>query len=263
MKKILFNCLVFLSLLAIGLRFGLKPVYSVLGYQDRAGLKITSNPSAKIVLNGNQVGKTPFEDDNLTSGNYHLKLDADTTSWEGDVSLNKGTLTVVNRELDSSITPAGEILTLVSGSGALVTSSPQSAELLIDGKDMGITPLSLSELNPGEHEFTLTSDHYSKRGIKAKVPDNMKLWLDMDLSLIQVSTEGLAALPEASATAVVKNTPNGFLRVRDQPSLSGAEIGRVNEGDSLVILETQAGWVKVQLSNGSSGYVSSDYLQKQ
>ena len=61
---------------------------------------------------------------------------------------------------------------------------------------------------------------------------------------------------------LVKNTPTGFLRVRDKPSLNGLEIGRVNPGEKLILLEELSGWVRIRMANEKEGYVSSAYISK-
>jgi len=57
-------------------------------------------------------------------------------------------------------------------------------------------------------------------------------------------------------------TPTGFLRLRDKPSLAGAEIGQVKEGETFAYLEEQPGWVKIRVPNPPlDGWVSSQYVK--
>jgi uncharacterized protein YgiM (DUF1202 family) len=58
-------------------------------------------------------------------------------------------------------------------------------------------------------------------------------------------------------------TPTGFLRVRDQASLNGAEIGQVKPGETYALLDEQTGWYQIKLTNGKTGWISSQYAQKQ
>lgn len=65
---------------------------------------------------------------------------------------------------------------------------------------------------------------------------------------------------ETLAATVTKDTI-----VRDQPSISGNEVCSVLSGTSLNVTEcnfanTKDGWYKVQLSNGSTGWVNSGYI---
>jgi uncharacterized protein YgiM (DUF1202 family) len=57
-------------------------------------------------------------------------------------------------------------------------------------------------------------------------------------------------------------TPTGFLRVRDQASLGGAEIGQVKPGETYTLLDEQSGWYKIKFNN-KEGWISSQYAQKQ
>lgn len=60
---------------------------------------------------------------------------------------------------------------------------------------------------------------------------------------------------------IVSDTPTGFLRVRSTPN--GEEIAKVNMGDKLPFVDEQNGWYKVQLEDGTEGWVSKEYSAKQ
>jgi len=64
-----------------------------------------------------------------------------------------------------------------------------------------------------------------------------------------------------TATAKIKATPFGWLRVRETPSLNGAEIARVNSGESYKILERGEGWIKIRVSDTVEGWVSEAYVE--
>lgn len=266
MKKLLFSCLVGFSLVILLIYFGSKPMLDALGYQARSGLKITSYPEASVFINGEAQGKTPFEDDNLTSGEYQVKLVSTDSSWQGLVRLTRGTVTVVNRELSPKTgVSSGETLTLDDGGGVIITSTPDQALVSINGKPYGKTPLSVSNLEPGGYTFLLEHDNYLKRSIKATLPTGKFLHLEVDLALTEANLATSVTQPAVSTLPklIVLQTPTGYLRVREKPSLSGAEIGKVSPGDNLTYIEEVPGWYKVRLENGTEGYVSSSYIQKQ
>ncbi len=58
----------------------------------------------------------------------------------------------------------------------------------------------------------------------------------------------------------VQETPTGFLRLRETPN--GKEIGQLNPGEELVLIEEKNGWYKVEVKTGESGWVSSKYVSK-
>ncbi|MCL4366784.1 PEGA domain-containing protein [Patescibacteria group bacterium] len=268
MKRNFFLFLVLLSLIILLVRFSSENFMDMLGKEQKAGIKVTSLPSgAKVLLDGLEVGQTPYQNESLEPGEHNLQLVATSGAWLNRVNLNGGTLTVVNRELGGGeASSSGEVLTLVKGSGVVITSQPSGADVQIDGKLSGQTPLSVASLIPGEHIFLLSHDNYLKRSIRALIPNKMTLNIDVDLAMSELTLAQTAAkiapTTVVSAKLVVGPTPNGFLRVRDQPSTSGKEIARAKTGDSLVMLAEDQGWYKVRLADGTEGYVSADYVQK-
>lgn len=260
----LFLILIVLSIFSLIIKFGTKPVYSLLGYQPKAGLKITSLPESTVYLNQESVGKTPYINEELLEGEYQVKLESGDKKWEGSVKLNTGTVTVLNRELSESLaSSSGEVLHLYEGKGVVITSAPTGASVEIDGKMNGHTPLSVNNLSNGEHTFLLKHPNYLPRSVRATMPDNLLLNIHVDLSIsdsVEVNTPAPTIVVQQKV--VVTDTPTGFLRVRDNPSVLGKEVTRVKPGDELILLEETQGWSKVRLQDETEGYVSSDYLEK-
>lgn len=265
MKKALLLFLVLLSLFALLVRFSGQLSETLLGIKVKSGISVMSEPAdAYVFLNGVEVGKTPYEDQSLEPKEYLLKLEKNGMIWQGKVSLKAQTLTVVNRELsEDQEFSAGEILTLDKGKGVTIISNPSSAEVEVDGKLLGTTPLAL-DISKGEHTISVSHPNYLKRSIKALIPDNFNLTVSIDLALSEADLTTIATPPiKTTPELKVKDTPTGFLRVRDKPTLSGKEIARVKPGDTLVLLEEQSGWDRVRLADGTEGYVSSTYIEKQ
>lgn len=70
---------------------------------------------------------------------------------------------------------------------------------------------------------------------------------------------GDEALAQSVSTRVAfVNTEN--LNIRDDVSTEGAVLGQVNDGDRLLVVSEQEGWVEVATDEGN-GYVSSDYVE--
>lgn len=266
MKKVVFTSIVLVSLLILALRFLPVSIFNLLGIQVKAGLKVISTPEqATVFIDGVEVGKTTYQNENLKVGQYKIKLVSDGAVWQGDVGLTAGMMTVVNRELsDSPASASGEILTLQPGQGIIVISTPQDAVVEIDGKSYGRTPLLVSDIEPGEHTFLISHNGYLKRSIRATLPKDLSLQLSVDLALSELDlTNGNIPAVTTVTKLIVRQTPTGFLRVRDKPSLSGVEIGRVNSGEDLILVKELSGWDKARLNDGTEGYVSSVYVQKQ
>lgn len=264
MKKVLIWILVFISLMVLLLRFSEKGAELLLGIKKTSGISIFSEPSGAIVfLDSREVGKTPFEDKNLEVKDYEVKIEKEKAIWQGKVRLTSGTVTIINRDLASDqASSAGEILTLDKGRGITVISNPPDSDVEIDGRSYGKTPLTIN-IEPGEHTILVGHSNFLKRSIRANLPDNFNLTVSTDLALSEadlatISTPVITQTPQV----LVKETPTGFLRVRDKPSLNGKEIGKVTPGDKLILLEEQGSWDRVRLSNNTEGYVASTYVEK-
>ena len=61
----------------------------------------------------------------------------------------------------------------------------------------------------------------------------------------------------------VLDTPTGFLRVRADSSIASSEIGRVSPGDSLELVGEKEGWFEIKMTNGKTGWISSQYAKKE
>lgn len=262
MKKTILLILVFISVLFLALGFGGFVSDQLFKSSSKGGVKISSSPAATVYLNNQQVGMTPYQNESLSAGEHRIKIGSSSASWQGQVQVTQGTLTVVNRELaDNQASSSGEALVLSAGSGVVITSTPTDSSVEIDGKTVGRTPLSVSSLVAGDHTFTLSHDGYLKRSIRAYLPDKLKLSLDADLAISEADLSAVGTpLVQIAQQLVVLNTPTGFLRVRDKPSLVGAEIGRLTVGEIVTLIEQQGNWSKVNLSNGKQGFVSSEYV---
>lgn len=265
MKKILIWLLILLSIVVLLIRYSSKIGEVLLNVKQRGGISILSTPTdATVYLDDKQVGKTPFEDKNLDIKKYTVKIEKDSGVWQGIVRLIPQTMLIINRDLASEqASSSGEILTLDKGRGITVVSNPSDTEVEIDGKSYGKTPLSVN-IQSGEHTILLSHPNYLKRSIKAVLPAGFNLTVTVDLALSEADLTAISA-PVVTQTpeVLVKQTPTGFLRVRDQASLNGKEIAKVNVGEKLVLLEELAGWDRVRLPNGIEGFVSSSYVEKQ
>ena len=263
-KKTIIWILVLLSAVVLLIRYSSKIEDVFLGLKQKSGISVQSSPdSATVYLDGKEVGKTPFEDKNLDVKQYAVKVDKDGAIFQGNIKLIDGTMTLINRDLaKDSASSAGETLTLDKGKGITLISNPSDAEVEIDGKSVGKTPTSIN-LEIGEHTILVSHPNYLKRSIKATLPKDFNLTISVDLALSEADLTTISA-PVITQTpeVIVKSTPTGFLRVRDQGSLLGKEIAQIKVGERLVLLEELSSWDRVRLSNGTEGFVSSSYVEK-
>lgn len=264
MKKIILLILVLISILILLVKFGTKPISTLLGVKENSGIRVLSQPDgATVLVDGVEVGKTLYESNSLEATEHTVTIQNSNASWTGKVKLFGGSVTVVNRELSQdTASSAGEILTLERGKGVTIISNPADSEVEIDGKYYGKTPIS-QEIASGEHTFNISHSSYLKRSIRAFLPEDYNLTISVDLALSEADLSAINT-PVITTTpmVVIKNTPTGFLRVREKASTAGKELAQVKPGDELVLLEEEGNWYKIRLENGTEGYISSTYATK-
>lgn len=59
----------------------------------------------------------------------------------------------------------------------------------------------------------------------------------------------------------VKDTPTGYLNVRQAPSTGGALITQILPGEKFIVLEKQPSWYKLRLKDGQEGWAAKQYLR--
>ncbi|MEK7581434.1 MAG: PEGA domain-containing protein [Patescibacteria group bacterium] len=238
---------------------------SLIGTAKPAALQVTSTPEASVFLDGKHLGKTPFFSDQLKSGSYTLKVTASEASYISKIDLYPSTLTVVNRELNNNLmAQSGEILWLEKGKNdVFIASNPTDAEITIDGKYKGKTPLIITDLENGDHKVGISKGQgFIDREFAIKTSSKYKLvasvTLASELAKNPTSTESVKTdTPEVE----IAKTPQGYLKVRKEPVLDSAEIGRVNTGDKLEIIQETEDWIKISFE-GKLGWISKQYTKK-
>lgn len=259
-------------------------------------LRVDSEPAATIFLDNKNIGRAPFKD-KVAAGNYTIKLVPDSTtsqlaSWEGNIVVGPNLLTYVNASLkESELSSSVDVLWLEKISSKLselsVTTNPDGATVLVDDTTRGVTPVSISDVIPGDHTVTVTSVGFLTRTLKIRTTEGYRLITTMKLGLAPGGT-----VPEASPTPTlsptgsvtptpknatssastqpdpakpfltIKDTPTGFLRVRMEPSTSATEAARVNPGEKYTILDSQNGWYEIRYDSTNTGWVSGQYADK-
>lgn len=282
-KLLLLTVLVTLFGLFVGVKF------LILDKQNEFGsLKVLSSPSATVFLDNVAVGKTtPFED-RVKVGEYLIKLipqgeATQTASWQGRIKINKNALTYVNRELGSSdVTSAGEIFTVAKmetrpksdGYGEIyVETDPIGAIVYLDNDEKGVSPVLLGDVVKGTHELSIFIPGFFRRTQKVNVDGEYRVTAQIKLAIDQsqkrASSSASLKKPDATASAQkaeakqvqIKDTPTGFLRVREEPTTSASEVAQVKPGDKFSVVEEQEGWYKIEYEQGKQGWISSEYAE--
>ena len=243
------------------------------------GIFIETNPASAVFINGEQMGRTPYRD-TRKSGEVTIKLipesfETPLAPYETKINLVSGVETVIKRDFgEFENTSAGEIISFEKISkdqtSLVVISTPSSAQLLLDGYQKHITPHKSSSISEGEHVLLMSANGYLDRSVKVKTHAGYKLTAIIQLAVseeveqVEEKPEEEVVEEEARPKVKILETPVGFLRVRDEPSTLGSEVGQVEPGDIFELLETdeKTGWYKIEYEEGEIGWVSNQYAEE-
>jgi len=260
--------------------------FFILDQQNVFGrLKVISSPTSTVFVNNVAIGKTPFED-KYKVGEYILKLipegtATETASWNGKIQIYKNALTYVNRELGSSdITSAGEIFTTTKmekhpkggGYGEIyVETEPQGAIVTLDNDEKGVASVILSDVLRGDHELSVYMPGFFRRTQKINVDPGyrvnafFKLAIDQSQKAPTPKPENEEATQSAQITetkfVVIKDTPQGWLRVREDASVDASESAKVKPGERYEYLDEKSGWYKIKFNGNTTGLVSGGFTE--
>lgn len=258
----------------------------------KSGLKITTTPPATVILDGKQVGQTPFDQSNLKPKSYKLQLIPQSGQpWETTVTLYDNLQAVVERIFGQSDQESeGAVMELEpwnnkSESQLSVITIPDPATVRIDGQPRGFAPLTIALGAEGNHEVVVSSAGYNEKKAPLSVPKGYKLHLTVQLSRTLLPEPTPAPKEEATPSATptpskgakakgtptpaerpyveILQTPTGWLRVRSDPSTgTDNEIAKVNPGETYKFLKAnESGWYQIALNDGREGWISGQYAK--
>lgn len=254
-----------------------------LSASGKGALQVTSLPISNVYLNNKFIGKTPLckceGNDMLQSGDYTIRLVPISASnlipYEQKITITKSILTVVDWTFGIGAGSSGSVINLTPLSDKsvelFVTSFPSGATITIDGNNSGQTPALIKSLTESDHEMTITKSGYQDKTIHIHTISGFQLNALITLAITSLNATASAQFVESptpiptstTAKVLILSTPTGFLRVRSDPSLGASEEAQVNPGDTYPYLNSQDGWYEIQLSTGQSGWISSQYAQKE
>lgn len=244
-------------------------------------LQVTSIPQSRVYLNDKLLGSTPFCKCELPqmikTGEYAIKLlpvNGNFQPFEEKITINKSTLTVVDRTFGDYGASEGSIISLLPISDKkerelLVVSFPDHSNVFLDNNLIGVTPLLLRSITESDHDLNIAKDGYKDKLVRIRTAPGYKLTALVTLA-VSPSLASSSASPQASNSVapsvqkvVILNTPTGFLRVREGPSLADQQIGEVKPGETFELLEEGNGWLEIKLESGKTGWISATYAEKQ
>ncbi len=283
------NILLVFIVLILGV---LLVVFNPLTLKQQAGLQVTTDGViTSLFLDGEYLDKTPFIDKKIQPGEYVLRLqpdDAGLAAYELPITLNKGMVTVINWKPGVTLATSGgvvyEMEKLQRGSDIQLNfqTVPDGAILSFDGGSKQFSPLLLTDLGEGSHQFEVSLPSYETqrhainliKGHKVTVTAIMAKTGEQPIDTTQ--NTGLensdnqaseAAVLDTGATQVQILSTNYFvnnqevLRVRDAASAAGAELGFAVVGENYPYLSEETEWFEIEFE-GQSGWVSRQFSQK-
>ncbi len=136
-------------------------------------LRVTSSPpGALVLLDGKQVGTTPYQGDETVAGSYQLRLE-------------KRYFEPVEKMLELAADSVEKrSFTLTPGHGkVIVLSTPAEAMVFLNGNKLNDkTPLTLDQIPAGQHQLILRKDHYFEKTLDLEVLHRKTVKMNVSLA---------------------------------------------------------------------------------
>ncbi len=237
-----------------------------------SGLYIQTDIPAKVIINSDEVGMTPFHNKSLDPGEYGIKLvplQRDTPPFETKVFLSKGIETVLRREFGKSEDISStELITfekiLDNQVVVSIVTVPPNSSLLIDGALSFSAPYTTT-LSEGKHTLRVSSPGYVSKEVNFKAYKGYKLVAYVTLKKDKGGQFDTTPTPTPTKVFVeILDTPTGFLRVRKDPTSSSEIVGQIKPGGKFELLEEkiELGWYKIEFEPSRTGWISSEFAKK-
>lgn len=275
MKRVfVFSGLLFLTIAAFAIT-----VFLYSKNLGKGALQVTSQPNSKVYLDGKLLGTTPLckcdAKDMIDQGSYTVKLvatEGNFPPFEQKIPISPKVLTVVDRTFADNGGSSGSVISLSKLSdknniGISIISFPDKANVFLDGNQAGVSPFAIGNVTESDHELKLTKSGYADKTVRIRTVKGYQLetivFLAANPQEASSSATPSASIVPSLTKILILDTPTGFLRVRDAPSLGGNQVGQVLPGEKYDLLDEQTGWFKIKLKDGTLGWVNSQYAQKQ
>jgi PEGA domain-containing protein len=206
-------------------------------YQRRTAARATGSftiqttpPGLAVRIDGRESGVTPLTM-SLAPASYAVQVGTGVRRRDLTVNVSAGSSVLQQLEL-----PAADPLPVATGGGLLIETEPSGQTITVDGIGRGQTPLTVSDLRPGNHDVVV-------RGAGGTVRRTVNIKAGETVSLV------------VSPTAPVVPAP-GWLSVQSTIRLELRERGKLVGTTDTEQLMLPAGEHDIELVNETVGYRS-------
>ncbi|MFA5237597.1 MAG: PEGA domain-containing protein [Methanoregula sp.] len=159
---------------------------------------LTSVPGAKVYMDSALLGTTNsagiFQQSGITSGNHLFKVTASGyNDWMNTIYIKANSVT----SIPATLSPKGVSPTPVQQTGGIaIASSPTNAETYVDNLFRGYTPVTVTDLSPGDHVIRLSETGYVDYTTTTTVTSGQTAPLAATLAAAPVPTPTPSPAPE-------------------------------------------------------------------
>lgn len=173
-------------------------------------IDLKSVPSnASVVINGSYAGSTPLTVSGLDPGNYTLTLS----------KFDYEKLTVPAKVESGAITEVSATLQPKTGT-LIINTSPAGAQILVDGENVGVAPLTRESLSAGNHTINATLEEYLPAEEEVRVIANQTVTSTIELKKPVPLVPGLTVplpLPVTVGACLAAVLLSRSFRARNRP----------------------------------------------
>lgn len=236
------------------------------------GILIDSEPGSSVFINNKEVGKTPYEA-TLSPTEITIRIKPDTINgqpiddYETKTKLVSGIKTIIKRIFkETEAESSGVVVSFekISGSDGLVTvvSIPDNAQVIVDNKIYGYTPLKI-KISEGNHNLIISAEKYFEKSLPIVVVKGYELTASVKLAKMIDPLPTSTPNPVPKEQIEILNTNIGYLRAREGAGINFPEVFQVKPGEIYEILETNEDkdWYKITV-NEIEGWVSGEFVKK-
>lgn len=180
-----------------------KALVAATFFEVKASMKgrlvIVGVTDAAVFVDGKQVGTTPFND-GVSVGVHRLKV----LSQDGKSQFRQQVLIQYNEE-----TKVNAMLTPIKG-WLNLNSEPSGAAVLLDGKEIGKTPLKSHPMNAGKYRLVVQLNDARKKSVDVVIPPLAETSMEVQLpDLTAVATKPISPADKAADPNATQDATDG------------------------------------------------------